>query len=121
LQHTRVRHRNNNFGNHGAQQIWAAFMALVIWIAIHIWHLEHLKVYTNHSFSFEFADGLKFYKLYNTLFPTKQTLLLELWDEIGLPHDHPKQNFGTTLTIISFEVNPNLMTFTMSKMAFQEL
>lgn len=113
--------RNNNFGNRGAQRIWAAFMALVNWIAINVRGLKHVKVYTDDNFSFECAKKVKLYKPYNTVFPETQTLLLELWDELGIPHDLPKQEFGKKLTIIGFEVDPNAMTFTMSETARAEL
>lgn len=112
---------NNNFGNRGAQRIWAAFMALVNWIAINIRGLKHIKVYTDDNFSFEVSNKVRFYKPYDTFFPEAQTLLLELWDELGVPHDRPKQEFGKKLTIIGFEVDPNAMTFTMSETSRAEL
>lgn len=113
--------RNNNFGNRGAQRIWATFMALVVWIANNIWKLKRIKVYTDDSFSFEELTRTKFYDPYGEFFPESQTLLLELFDELGVPHDRPKQEFGMKLTIIGFEVDPNAMTFTMSETARGEL
>jgi hypothetical protein len=37
-----------------------------------------------------------------------------LWDEIGLPHEKGKQEYGPKLRIIGFEVDPNAMTVTMA-------
>jgi hypothetical protein len=35
------------------------------------------------------------------------------WDKLNLPHEHPKQVFGSPLTVIGFEVDPNLMQVTL--------
>ena len=110
----------NNFGGRGSCKVWVSFMSLVIWIAIFvklvIWIaifvklLAHLKLYVDDSYGFDEQKNMKFYPRYNKWFPAKQTDLLLLWDELGLPHDEPKQIFGTTLEIIGFLVNPNDMT-----------
>lgn len=60
---------------------------------------------------------MKYYKPYDTHYSTQQTLLLELWDKIGLSYDCLKQEFGKVLTIIGSEVDPNAMSFTMFKAA----
>jgi hypothetical protein len=46
---------------------------------------------------------------------------LELWDELGIPHKEKKQVFGSPLTIIGFEVNPNTMTITLPEKAKLDL
>ncbi|KAJ8591093.1 hypothetical protein M405DRAFT_689459, partial [Rhizopogon salebrosus TDB-379] len=84
-------------------------MSLVAWIAIHRKLVEDLKTYMDDSFSFELADNLLFYEPYQEFFPAKQTRLLMLWDEIGLPHERAKQLFGSPLTVIGFDVDPNTM------------
>jgi hypothetical protein len=43
-------------------------------------------------------------------FPSDQTKLLRLWDEIGLPHEERKQIYGPVIPFISFDVDPNAMT-----------
>jgi len=101
--------RNNNFGGRGSPKVWISFMCLVAWIAIHIAFIEALKTYMDDSFSFENASCMLFYARYNRVFPAKQTRLLQLWDELGIPHDESKQVFGSTLTIIGFDVDPNAM------------
>ena len=102
--------RCNNFGGRGSCKVWVSFMSLVIWIATFVKLLSHLKLYVDDSYGFENHTNMKFYPPYNKWFPAKQTELLLLWDEIGLPHDEPKQIFGPTLEIIGFVVDPNNMT-----------
>jgi len=53
--------------------------------------------------------------------PAKQTRLLQLWDELGVPHVERKQEWGERLTIIGFEVDPNAMTITMPSEARADL
>ncbi|KAF8223350.1 hypothetical protein L208DRAFT_1173917, partial [Tricholoma matsutake] len=53
------------------------------------------------------------YPPYHKFLPNKQTKLLLLFNEIGVPHDERKQMFGAPLTIISLDVDPNAMTITM--------
>jgi hypothetical protein len=88
-------------------------MSLVAWIAIHRMLIEALKLYMDDSFSFELAGRMLYYAPYQDHYPAKQTRLLQLWDEIGLPHDRPKQLFGSTLTVIGFDVDPNAMSATL--------
>ncbi|KAH7903895.1 hypothetical protein BJ138DRAFT_1188331 [Hygrophoropsis aurantiaca] len=102
--------RCNNFGGTGSPKVWISFICLVIWIAIFVKYIEDLKVYMDDSFSFDFDGNFQFYPPYNAYYPKKQVKLLMLWDEIGLPHEKPKQVFGRTLKIIGFEVDPNQMS-----------
>jgi len=69
--------------------------------------------YVDDVFSYDFEDNLEWYEPYQKLLPNKQSRLLRLWDELGIPHEERKQVFGTTLTIIGFEVDPKAMTVTM--------
>ena len=64
-----------------------AFMGLVIWIIIYVCNISHLKDYIDDTFSFECADNSLSYEPYNSCYPAKQTWLLQLWDELGIPHD----------------------------------
>jgi hypothetical protein len=89
-------------------------MGLVVWIAIYVHQIEHLKDYVDDLYSFEVESNMLFYEPYNRSFPTKQTRLLLLWDELGIPHSLEKQEFGSVLSIIGFLVDPNAMTVTMS-------
>ena len=45
--------------------------------------------------------------------PSEQVMILQLWDEIGLPHENSKQISGPVILCIGFEVDLNLMTVTM--------
>jgi len=54
-------------------------------------------------------------------YPSKQTCLLQLWDDLGIPHDKEKQEFGPVLRIIGFEVDPNAMTVSMDIDARRDL
>jgi len=101
---------NNNFGGRGSPKVWFSFMSLVAWIAIHQRLIDALKTYMDDSFSFECVGNMLYYPPYQCKFLAKQTRLLQLWDEIGLPHERPKQLFGVPLTIIGFNVDPNAMT-----------
>jgi hypothetical protein len=111
--------RCNNFGNRGAGRIWTSFMGLVTWIANDLG--IDSKVYIDDTFGADLASDMEHYEPYNTLFPAPQTATLRLWDQINLPHEQPKQVWGTQLTVIGFEVDPNAMTFTMSDSKRAEL
>ncbi|KAJ7067286.1 hypothetical protein C8F01DRAFT_1208405 [Mycena amicta] len=91
--------RCNNFGNRGAAHIWTVFMALV--------------VYMDDNFGASLAEKVEYYAPYGDILPADQAATLNLWDELGIPHDYPKQVSGRKLTVIGFEVDTIAMTFTM--------
>lgn len=113
--------RNNNFGNRAAGGLWGAFMGLVLWIAIFVKSIDDMFAYVDDSYSWEFEGNMLLYEPYNKKFPAKQTRLLQLWDELGIPHEEPKQIFGDQLTIIGLDVDPNAMTITMPLQARSDL
>ena len=113
--------RNNNFRNRGAGGLWGAFMGVVLWIAIHIKQILDLLAYVDNTFSWEFADNLLWYQPYACSFPAKQTHLLELWDELSIPHEQTKQLFGSPLTIVGLDVDANAMTITMPQQLCADL
>src|ERR1700685_2483771 len=45
---------------------------------------------------------LELYNEYDTFLPSDQVALLQLWDEISLPHEEVKQICGTCIPIIGF-------------------
>ena len=96
-------------------------MGLVLWIAISIKGIQDLFTYMDDSFSWEFADNTLWYEPYQKFLPAKQVCLLQLWDELQIPHEAPKQIFGSPLMIIGFKVDPNAMTITMTKEARTDL
>ena len=73
------------------------------------------------NFSFSIAGDVKLYAPYDAFLPSEQVRLLQLWDEISLPHEEGKQISGTSILIIGFEVDPNAMTVTMSHAKKAEL
>ena len=56
--------------------------------------VEDLHQYVDDNFGFEFRCELVPYRPYGISYPAKQTHLLELWDEVGVLHEKPKQEFG---------------------------
>ena len=113
--------RCNNFGGHASQKIWWSFMSLVLWIAVFECNLRALKCYVDDNFSICLSGDLEFYAKYEAFLPSEQICLLELWDEIGLPHEQEKQISGTCIPIIGFEVDPNAMTIRMKEDKKSEL
>ena len=113
--------RNNNFGNCGTSGLWGAFMGVILWIAIHIKQILNLLAYVDDTFSWEFANNLLWIQPYACSFPAKQTHLLELWDELGIPHEQMKQLFSLLLTIVGFDVNTNAITITMPQQLCADL
>ncbi|KAF8223196.1 hypothetical protein L208DRAFT_1518703, partial [Tricholoma matsutake] len=112
---------NNDFGNRGAGHLWVTFFSLILWIAIYIKFISDLFSYVDDSYSWDFAERMEFYGPYGKMFPSKQTHLLSLFDELGVPHEECKQVFGSQLTIIGFDVDPNAMMITMPFEARQDL
>ncbi|KAF8811016.1 hypothetical protein BYT27DRAFT_7020522, partial [Phlegmacium glaucopus] len=54
------------------------------------------------------------YAPYGKFLLLKQSRLLTLFDDIGIPHEEQKQVSGSPLMIIRFNVDPNAMTITMA-------
>jgi hypothetical protein len=107
--------RCNNFGGCASQKIWWSFISLVLWIAVFKQDLHALKCSVGNHFSFCVAGDLELYNKYNTFLPSGQVAQLQLWDEINLPHEEAKQISGACIPIISFKVDPNMMSVKMSK------
>jgi hypothetical protein len=101
--------RCNNFGGKGGYGIWSTFMSLVVWIGWNIL-LICFFVYVDDNFGFDHAEALTFHARLGRRLPSQQVRLLDLWDDIGLPYEDRKQEFGPTLRIICFIVDPNAMT-----------
>jgi hypothetical protein len=106
--------RNAVFGNRASGKLWCTFFALVGWAAVHERGVEDLHQYVDDNFGFDFDRQLVYNPPYETSYPAKQVRLLELWDEIGLLHEKPKQVFGAVVEIIGLEVSLISMTISMS-------
>lgn len=103
-----------NFGTKSAGDVWFSIISLVLWAAQFVCGIDALLAYVDDVFSFDDFYTLVLYRPYNRLMAPKQAALLHLWDWIGVPHSDDKQVSGSPLVIIGLEVDPNLMTVTMS-------
>jgi hypothetical protein len=92
--------------------IYISVNSLVAWVAENERSIESLT-YVDDSFGIEEISNKKLYAPYGDEFPSQQTRLLELWDEIGIPHKQKKQVFGSKLTILGIYVDMDLLTFTL--------
>jgi hypothetical protein len=102
--------RNVTFGSSSSSAIFISFNSLVAWIAKNIRGISHLATYIDGSSGFDRKDDLLLYKPYHMSFPCHQTLLLQLWDDLSIPHKRDKQIFGPIIPVISIDVDPNAMT-----------
>jgi len=106
--------RNITFRNSGSPAIFISFNSLVAWIAKHVRGIHRLATYINDSSGFDRSDDLLLYSPYGSPFPCHQTLLLQLWDDLRIPHKRSKQIFGPVIPIIGIDVDPNAMTLSLS-------
>lgn len=109
------------FGSRGSPDIWSAFQALVVWIAINVKGVDDLLAYMDDTFSYDPAEDLLLYKPYQSFMPPKQVQLLRLWDELHIPHAPEKQLYGRSLTIIGFSVDATTMKITLPRERLDEL
>jgi hypothetical protein len=107
--------RCTSFGGRGSCRDYTAFMGLVLWMAIFIKLIADLFGYIDDNFSFDEEGNVMWYAPYQCYYPAKQTKLLQLWDEIGLPHEKSKQEYAPVLRIIGFMVDPKLMRVSMDE------
>ena len=104
---------NLAFGSSGSPGIFISFNSLVAWIAKNVKGIDYLFDYVNDSSGCNLLGDTQYYEPYQKYFPTNQTCLLLLWDELGIPHKPHKQIFGNPLTIIGIDVDANKMTLTL--------
>lgn len=78
-------------------------------------------MFNDNSFGVNDKDDFTLYEPYNCLMPSNQVKLLQLWDELQIPHKKKKQVFGSPLTIIGILVDPNEMTMTLLSDAKSDL
>ena len=107
--------RCTSFGGRGSCHDYTAFMGLVLWIAIFVRFITDLFGYIDDNFGFDEDGCVMWYEPYHCYYPSKQAKLLKLWDDIGLPHDKSKQEYGPILRIIGFMVDPKLMRVSMDE------
>ncbi len=111
------------FGNRGSPDLFCTFMSLLLWIAVNVRNIHWLLAYMDDTFSWDAAESLVQYHGYDeqALFPPAQCRLLELWDDLGIPHNFAKQLYGETLTITGFLVDSRAMTITLPESSCAEL
>ena len=107
--------RNATFGSSSSAAIFISFNSLVAWIAKNKRGIKHLATYADDSSGFDRKDDFLLYEPYSRTFPRDQALLLQLWDELSIPHKLKKQVFGAVIPIIGIDVDPNAMTLTLSR------
>ena len=104
--------RVNMFGGSSSGPIFISLNALMSWIARFERLIESLA-YVDDSFGVNDSHDMTRYTLYNKDLPSQQARLLQLWDEIGIPHKEKKQVFGVKLTVLGIEVDAKELTFTL--------
>ena len=97
------------FGSSASPGIFISFNSLVGWIAMNVKGIEFFFEYMDDSSGCNLLGDTLFYEPYGKYFPSSQTRLLLLWDELGIPHKPHKQVFGSPLTIIGIDVDANNM------------
>ena len=102
------------FGGSPSGSIFIAFNSLVAWVARFVRLVESL-VYVDDSFGAEDGGQMELYSPYNQWYPVQKARLLNLWDELGIPHKQKKQLFGSRLSILGIEVDANSLTFSLSR------
>jgi hypothetical protein len=113
--------RNSAFGGRASGCNWISFMSLVSWIAKKKRNIELLATYSDDSFGPEDANNITWYQPYRKVMPSNQAKMLQLWDEINIPHKEKKQVSGSLLTVIGIEVDANALTMTMPQNSLRDL
>jgi hypothetical protein len=109
------------FGSSASPAIFISFNSLVTWIAKYVKGLTYLATYVDDSFGCDMAGRTLYYEPYQCVLPALQKRLLDLWDELGIPHKKRKQLSGSPLAVIGIEVDPNMMTLCLSASARSDL
>lgn len=109
------------FGSRGSPDLWCTFMSLLLWIAKHEKQLDGSQAFMDDYWNTDEHPGLAWYAPYQAWFPHKQVQLLSLWDDLGIPHQQPKQIYGRSLTIIGLHVDTDAMTITLPRESADKL
>jgi hypothetical protein len=106
--------RCNVFGGCGAGGLFISFNGLVTWIAKEIKRIRYLSSYVDDSSGCGRQDDRLIYEPYGKDFPREQVILLNLWDELGIPHKPHKQVNGSPLPVIGITVDANQLSLALS-------
>jgi hypothetical protein len=103
------------FGNAAMVRTFCYFFGAIVWVAVNRQSINNLFHYIDDANGFDDSEELVLYPSYQELYPEKQVRLLELWDELGIPHQKQKQMFGRSLEIVGgLQVDADAMRITMS-------
>ena len=113
--------RCNVFGGCGAGGLFISVNSLVAWIAKEIKGIQYLGNYVDDSSGCGIEGDNLTYEPYGKDFPRDQVILLNLWDELGIPHKPHKQIYGSPLPVIGITVDVNELSFSFSEEAKAKL
>ena len=106
--------RCNVFGGCSAGGLFISFNALVAWIAKEIKRIRYLIGYVDDSSGCGRHNDRLIYEPYGKDYPRDQVVLMNLWDELGIPHKPHKQINGSPLPVIGITVDANQLSLTLS-------
>ena len=106
--------RCNAFGGCSAGGLFISFNSLVAWIAKEIKRIRYLSGYVDDSSGCARKDDCLTYLPYGKVYPREQVILMNLWDELGIPHKPHKQVCGSPLPIIGITVDANNLSLTLA-------
>ena len=113
--------RCNAFGGCGAGGLFISFNSLVAWIAKEIKRIRYLSGYVDDSSGCGRRDDFLTYEPYGKDYPREQVILMNLWDELGIPHKPHKQIYGSPLPVIGITVDANELSLALSDEAKETL
>ena len=111
----------NTFGGCASGTLFIAFDSLVACIEKRKKGVQCLGNYVDDSWGCGLEEDYTFYAPYQKVYPRDQTTLLLLWDELGIPHQEPKQIHGPQIPIIETNVDVNELTFALTADAKDKL
>jgi len=83
--------------------------------------VKYLLNYVDDSSGCGLEEDMAYYAPYEKYYSRDQAKLLELWDELGIPHKEKKQIFGLPLVIIGICMDVNELSFKLSEEAKEKL
>ena len=99
--------RTGLFGNRFLPYTWCTIGGLLAWAVVHVKGSAAQLHYMDDYFGIALASQMRHFARYpSRLWPEPQAALLELWDEVGIPHEEDKQDYSfVSLPIIGLDVN----------------
>lgn len=69
--------------------------------------IKNLRSYIDDNASFVHVGDVMYYPPYDAYYPSDQTKLLLLWDELNISHVKKKQIYGPVVPYVGFDMDPN--------------